>query len=336
MRTLCYPCLASSVCLPPGATRGRRPWPLGLPVPKVAQIALLSFPSLTGVFLHLAMIPYMKCPSCGLACPPETQRCDCGYDFVTDSVHTSLLQAEPQLLHYRPLARSAKWARSLLLIVAAWSCVAFVTHALQAQLVAQVSWGSKITQDAAAANDARVGLVAINLAVLSIASAITFLVWFYKARCNLPALGADDCKYSRGWAVGGFFVPFLNLIRPLQVMREVWHASDPEEERFPTPIQMQARRQVTPSLVGWWWALFLLPNALDTISGKLSGGGHPSLSTLQDATWLSLVGDILRVAGAIVAAAVVKIVTDRQASRYHARLQRPLQPEAAPSATGGM
>ena len=270
----------------------------------------------------------MNCPHCGLACPPETQRCDCGYDFVTDSVHASTLRAEPQPLRYSPLAKSAKWARSLLFIVAAWSCVAFVTHALQAQLVAQVSWGSQITQDKAAANDARVGLVAIILVVLLIASAITFLVWFYKARRNLPALGADDCKYSRGWAVGGFFVPFLNLIRPLQVMREVWHASDPEEERLPTPIQMQARRQITPSLVGWWWALFLLPNAFDKISGNLSGGAHPSLSTLQGATWLAILGDGLRVTGAIVAAAVVKTVTDRQARRA----QRPLQPEAVPSA----
>ena len=35
----------------------------------------------------------MKCPNCGLTCPDETQRCDCGYDFVAGQMAEPLASA---------------------------------------------------------------------------------------------------------------------------------------------------------------------------------------------------------------------------------------------------
>jgi hypothetical protein len=257
----------------------------------------------------------MKCPNCGLTCPPESRQCDCGYDFVAGFVRRPLLPAEPQSLGYSPLAKSAKWARWLLFVVAAFCFLDIVLWPLQATLLERAAGSMPVAQDRAASILAL--LLAIMLVVMLIAfiaSGITFLVWFDNARCNLPHLGAEHLKYKRGWAVGGFFVPFLNLVRPLQVMREIWHASDPEEKWFPTPIQMQARRQITPPLVGWWWALCLLSGCLGWIEFKLI--------KQQGASWISIAGDIVRMAGAFVAASLIKTVTERQAKRHRARSQR--------------
>lgn len=33
----------------------------------------------------------MKCPNCGLQNPPESLRCDCGFDFETSSIGSSFL-----------------------------------------------------------------------------------------------------------------------------------------------------------------------------------------------------------------------------------------------------
>src|SRR5262245_28914598 len=39
----------------------------------------------------------MNCPRCGLFNPPEAQRCDCGYDFVMDTVEQAYFrQALPK------------------------------------------------------------------------------------------------------------------------------------------------------------------------------------------------------------------------------------------------
>jgi hypothetical protein len=50
---------------------------------------------------------------------------------------------------------------------------------------------------------------------------------FRRAYRNLPALGAESPRFSSGWAVGAWFVPFLNLVRPKQIMDDIWRASDP-------------------------------------------------------------------------------------------------------------
>lgn len=47
----------------------------------------------------------MECPNCGLVCPPESQRCDCGYDFLANSVGDTYLPAATQPLDPEALSR---------------------------------------------------------------------------------------------------------------------------------------------------------------------------------------------------------------------------------------
>jgi hypothetical protein len=84
-------------------------------------------------------------------------------------------------------------------------------------------------------------------------TAAAFLTWLHRARANLPALGIADARWSPGWAVGWWFGPGMNLIRPYQVIAEVWRASDPE-----APAAGWRARPVS-AVLGWWWALFLAP-----------------------------------------------------------------------------
>jgi hypothetical protein len=37
----------------------------------------------------------MKCPNCGLICPSEAERCDCGYDFASQRLRESYLPSGP-------------------------------------------------------------------------------------------------------------------------------------------------------------------------------------------------------------------------------------------------
>jgi hypothetical protein len=54
-------------------------------------------------------------------------------------------------------------------------------------------------------------------------------------------------QYSPGECVGSFFIPFLNLWRPLQGMTEIWKASDPENDQGSWFASSS-----TPLLLGWW------------------------------------------------------------------------------------
>src|SRR5436190_19302686 len=56
---------------------------------------------------------------------------------------------------------------------------------------------------------------------------IVYLIWSYRAFNNLAPLRARSLEFSPISAVAWCFVPFVNLIFPFQIMREIWQASDP-------------------------------------------------------------------------------------------------------------
>ena len=91
-------------------------------------------------------------------------------------------------------------------------------------------------------------LLALQLVLLGIAG-VAFVEWLYQSRINLRAFGVRRLRYPRVWAVGGFLVPALNLVRPYQVVREVWQASDPRTQDPFAWSQLGTGR-----LLPAWWA----------------------------------------------------------------------------------
>jgi hypothetical protein len=181
-----------------------------------------------------------------------------------------------------------------------------------------------ITDAEAAANDSRQLLIGILQAVFLLGTAVVFLMWFRRVHKNLPALGGRDLKYSPGWAVGGFFVPFLNLVRPLQVMREIWHGSDPSRlERDLALGGASIRNQLgTPSLVRWWWGLFLAFNFLGGNSTRMASAPNPTLHELQVSSSLLVLSDALAVPGTLLAILLVTRMTRWQGERRERIRQR--------------
>jgi formylglycine-generating enzyme required for sulfatase activity len=92
----------------------------------------------------------------------------------------------------------------------------------------------------------------INIIVL-IPTAIVFLAWFYSAHKYLNDLGAQGLKYSPGWAVASFFVPFLNLYRPYRIAQEIWRASNPE--RIASSADWKNGRRSL--LIVFWWLCWI-------------------------------------------------------------------------------
>jgi hypothetical protein len=64
----------------------------------------------------------MNCPRCGLINPETAQRCDCGYDFISESVEKTHSTSSPNT----PLSRIAIGAQVVALVLAGgaviWGC----------------------------------------------------------------------------------------------------------------------------------------------------------------------------------------------------------------------
>ncbi len=83
-----------------------------------------------------------------------------------------------------------------------------------------------------------------------LAAAATFILWFHRAYSNLPRIGISRLRWGSAWAVGAWFVPFLNLVRPAALANDIWLGSDPD---LPYESPLPSGR-MTWLLWSWWLA----------------------------------------------------------------------------------
>lgn len=111
-----------------------------------------------------------------------------------------------------------------------------------------------------------VGLTAIFRIPLFIATVVFFLIWEHRAFNNLSALKARNLEFSPGWAVGWWFIPFANLVKPFQAIRELWTESDPDVD---PSLGFLSTASSAPAIMGFWWAFWLLDNFTSNIASRL-------------------------------------------------------------------
>jgi hypothetical protein len=213
---------------------------------------------------------------------------------------------EPALDEYRPLGRRANLARATLALAALASVVAVVFDVDDRSLFARAGSGGTITFGELQASDDRALAMVIAQGGLELLAAIFFIAWLHRAYKNLRALGVQDLRYGTGWAIGSWFVPILNLFRPVQIANDVWRGSKPGlEDRWGW------RDEPVPALFGWWWATWL-------VSGFIGGAAARALFGAQDTNDYELssalyIGvDALSVIAALLAILVIDKTTARQ------------------------
>ena len=82
-----------------------------------------------------------------------------------------------------------------------------------------------------------------------------FLRWVYFAVRNLEALGASALWITPKDAVWSFFIPFVNLYKPYQVLSHIWTESQP-----PQPNEHGYVLKRSASVVTAWWVLLWIAN----------------------------------------------------------------------------
>jgi Domain of unknown function (DUF4328) len=118
-------------------------------------------------------------------------------------------------------------------------------------------------------------------------------------------------------------------VRPEQVVEESWRGADPGV-RDSTPDSRRGLR--APMLVRFWWGAWIL-SALTAVAA--SAGSTATLAGLHDSTNAQLVSVAIRIVAAVLAVAVVLMLTARQEDKANAADARSgapgLQPFVAPA-----
>ncbi|WP_428681267.1 DUF4328 domain-containing protein [Sphingopyxis sp.] len=97
--------------------------------------------------------------------------------------------------------------------------------------------------------------------LVGITTIIVFSMWIYRAAANIVAAEVHGFAYTPGWAVGWFFIPFANLVKPFAAIRQIWNASHGERNE---------KLDHSNGLLALWWGTWLVSNIAANISFRLT------------------------------------------------------------------
>ncbi len=145
-----------------------------------------------------------------------------------------------------------------------------------------------------------------TLLVATLCLVIFFLRWFHQCYKNLSSLEVGELDHTPGWAVGWFFVPFANLVKPYSVAHEMWHSSE---------IKGDDEDKDSNWVVISWWLFFLLSSFVDRYVLRKTNKAE-SLEDYLDIVPIDIASSLISIIGAILAINFVKRLSQRQAKRF--------------------
>jgi Domain of unknown function (DUF4328)/Interferon-induced transmembrane protein len=159
--------------------------------------------------------------------------------------------------------------------------------------------------------DEFVFLAAGGLVLALLAAGVVFIFWLWRARGNAELFCYGQHRRGRGWVLGGWFCPVVNLWFPKQIVDDVMVASDPR-----TPSRFPDLRRIPPHgvVLAWWltWVATMLrgPGGTSDLAADV-----PDVSDQAVGAGLSTLGVVLIAICAVLAIRVVRLVNRLQTSR---------------------
>ena len=196
---------------------------------------------------------------------------------------------------YVPLAGRRQAVTIVFAAIAVVCAAAVVVDIADLAILDRLIAGENVTDAELNADDERMRLVGLLQFAGLIAGAIVFIRWMHGAYRNVDVVAPQERRYGHGWAIGSWFVPFLNLWRPKQIANDIWRAGG----------------SGGPGALLWlWWTVFVVSNWAANIAIR-SYLSDDSTEDLRTGTIAYMISDGLDVVGAILAVLVVRAATDR-------------------------
>ncbi len=265
----------------------------------------------------------MFCSKCGAALSANDKFClKCGEAVFagTEKAVPSVVPVVtpsptvPPSISFRDPTKLTTWLKYFLYASLILDAIALLSGLLQYQLLSDFSLGvyssETLATSAAEANDKRQQIVAVFQSGVAITTIIVFAMWIHRANFNSRALGAQDMKFTPGWSVGYYFIPFLNLWRPYQAMKEIWKTS-----KNPIAWEGEERGAILP----WWWFFYLVAGMFGNASFRTSMRAK-EVHELITATGITIVSDIVSIPATIIAIALVGRIYKMQMSHAVRRI----------------
>lgn len=153
--------------------------------------------------------------------------------------------------------------------------------------------------------------VGLNLMVIGPAvmlfCIVTYCMFIHRAASNIENANAKGLSVTPGWAVGWSFIPFVNLLKIYQVMREIWSASaDPRRGLHGASL-----------LLAVWWIFYVCGNIISNVAGRMAdaqlNSAYPDIDQIRSAITIEMGASALSILSGILLFLVIGGITRNQA-----------------------
>lgn len=150
-------------------------------------------------------------------------------------------------------------------------------------------------------SDLRQFILGILHIIIYITSAVFFVMWFRRAYYNLHTK-INPLYHSEGWAAGSWFVPFINLYRPYQIMKELYT----ETVDFLEEKGKIINDKYFSFYIGSWWVLWIVSSVLGRIYFRKVTNAE-TIQELLESNKLSMINTAISIPLALI---TIKVIYD--------------------------
>lgn len=154
-------------------------------------------------------------------------------------------------------------------------------------------------------------LTSIPNVAVSVAAAVVFVLWLWRARLNSEVFCRADHRHSHGWVLGSWLCPGPNLLYPKQIVDDVWAASD----RTTPPWADDLNRYRRPALINIWWGCWVIAMLLDVVLRRVLMWIDPTVGSLRITAFSGTIALVLTVASAGLATMIIHRINALQTGR---------------------
>lgn len=211
---------------------------------------------------------------------------------------------------FRDAQPRMRWLRRMLYVMVLGDLIALASDAYERSVLRQIIDRTFVSvetiQAAAESSDRLQRVIGVSQLLLVVTTFVLGARWILRAARNARALGAQGIEASPGWAVGWYFVPFANLVKPFRAMDEIWRAS---------ASASRWRQLATPALLRFWWGCWLVVAVIGNASMRLALHAK-ELDELLLSNTVGIVYEIADIALCLAFAAVVARITAMQGRQW--------------------
>ncbi|MEU5956982.1 DUF4328 domain-containing protein [Streptomyces sp. NPDC047525] len=151
-----------------------------------------------------------------------------------------------------------------------------------------------------------------------VATCVVFLCWFHRVRVNAEVFEPYIHSKTRGWTVGSWFVPVVNLWFPRRIALDIWDASGDRSVALDRTMTLgDSSARATHPLINGWWTLWVA----SLLVGRWASSGYWAAEEPDEvdaAVSGLMLADVVDIAAAVMAILFVRRLTRMQDAKAKA------------------